>query len=100
MSDEIGRGKRMDSSVRMGRWKEPVSSVHRARKKMYWSKMGWDARRLGDSTSVLMVKSEAFQLDVPFVPFGLGGNGGVDVEEEQENSETDDGWLFQCMLDM
>lgn len=60
----------------MGRWKEAVSSVQRARKKMYWSRIGWEARRLDDCTSVLMVKSEAFQLVVPFAPFRLGGNGG------------------------
>ena len=76
MIADSGRGKRMDRRVRMGRWKEAVSSVQRARKKMYCSRIGWEARRLDDCTSVFMVKSEAFQFEVPFVPFGLGGNGG------------------------
>ena len=76
MIADSGRGKRMERSVRMGRWKEAVSSVQRARKKMYCSKIGWEAKRLDDWTSVLMAKSEAFQLEDPLVPFGLGGNGG------------------------
>lgn len=34
----------VESSMRIGRWKEMVSSVQRARKKTYWNSSGWVVR--------------------------------------------------------
>ena len=72
--DDSGRGKRRDTRVRIGRWKETVSSVQRARKKMYCSKIGWVARKLG----VVPAVADEFRPDaVPLARLlGLGGNGG------------------------
>lgn len=45
---EKGRGRRRDSRVRMGMWKDAVSMAQRRRKKRYWRRMGWEARREGE----------------------------------------------------
>lgn len=79
----------------MGRWKDTVSSVQRARKKKYCSKIGWVARKLGDCTSVLEVRSELFELNaVPFVMFFMlddnGGRGGGG----ESGRAVDDGVAF------
>ena len=52
----------------MRRWKEAVSSVHRARKKRYWRRIGWVARKLGVWMSVIGVVSVVLELEaVPFM---------------------------------
>jgi len=72
------------SNVRMGIWKEAVSIAHRARKKRYWSRMGWDAS-VFDGLSV--------PLDAPVCVValvGLEGKGGGGVN----GRAGDDGVAF------
>ena len=78
MIDEIGRGNRTESRVRIGRWKETVSSVQSARKKRYCSNIGWEARKLGDGEAESKTVWEVFRAEVVVLVrlFGLGGNGG------------------------
>lgn len=45
MTAENGRGNLKLSSARMGMWKDAVSIAQRARKKRYWSRMGWEESR-------------------------------------------------------
>ena len=76
----------------MGRWNDTVSSVQRARKKMYCSKMGWEARKLDDCDPAFCDQSDPLRLDaVPLVKlFGLGGNGGGG----ESGSDGEDGVAF------
>lgn len=62
-------------------WKDAVSIAQRARKKMYCSKMGWEARRF-DGLSVPVDGAVAF--------VGLDGNGGGGVN----GRAGDDGVAF------
>ena len=66
----------MERSIRIGRWKEAVSSVQRTRKKIYCSKIGCAASRLEDWAEVLRVMDVEFQGVLVLVPLSAGGNGG------------------------
>ena len=81
----------MDSRVRIGRWKETVSSVQRARKKKYCSRIGWVASHVCPRASAVWRESVALKTDaVPLVRLsmldekegdgggGIGGSAGED----------------------
>jgi len=82
----------MESSARIGRWKDAVSRVQSARKKKYCSRMGCVARKLGASTLSMAVPFEpATVLLVPLRrPEGNGGKGGGG----ESGSDGEDGVAF------
>ena len=67
-----------ESRVRIGRWKERVSRKQRARKKRYWSRMGWVARKLGSVAGLFSDEGEVPFVLLVFVDrlLGKGGSGG------------------------
>ena len=82
LSHDSESGSLSDRSVRMGMWKLAVSSVHKARKNRYWTRIGWADSQpvLAEAMSLLSRPVRFCPAAVPFVSSvkdaGYGGSGG------------------------